>query len=257
MLKQALLLVGAMSLATSAMAVELTNPFYGPVKGGIASTTGYEYSTTTANYRSLARAKSYNHVASQALSYGLTDQWSLDATVSNTWEKVTAASITDRDDKNIDFEVGTTYNILYKGPLKVQSKLAYGQEETTESMGAYKYAKVGAKVGYVMGLYTPYASATAELPVFQHEDGNNEYKYEAKLGLYTYCPKQKFAVDTGARVNYDEFDETRVYSYDLEVSYYLTKSVAVSAYGSYVLDGESHHTDIHGNTLGLRLKTEF
>lgn len=262
MFKKAFLLLGAMSLATSAMAVELTNPFYGPAKNTFASTTGYEFNTTTENHRSDWRGKAYNHVVSEDLSYGLTDVWSLDATIGNTWNKWTTVDNdqghrSDRDDKNIDFSLGTTYNILAQGPVKVQSSLAYGQKESVTSLGAYKYVGVGAKAGYVMGLYTPYVSGNAELPVFQSDRGNNEYKYETKLGLYTFCPKQKVAVDTGVRLNYDEQSEARNFAYDLEASYYLTPKVAVSAYGSYVFEGKAHKTDIHGNALGLRLRTSF
>lgn len=259
MFKKAFLLLGAMSLATSAMAVELTNPFYVPAKNTFASTTGYEFNTTTKNHRSDFRSKEYNQTVSEALSYGLTDDWSVDASISNTWQKYTALSYTDRDDKNVDFALGTTYNILSQGPVKVQSALAYGQKESNShgNNGAYKYVSIGAKAGYEMGLYTPYVSGTAELPVFQSKDGDNEYKYETKLGLYTFCPKQKIAVDTGVRLNYDEYDESRVFAYDLEVSYYFTPKVAMSAYGSYSFNGKEHKTDIHGNALGLRLKTTF
>lgn len=259
MFKKTFLLLGVMSLATSAMAAELTNPFYVPAKSTFASTTGYEFNTKTANHRSDFRAKEYDNVVSETLQYGLTDTWSMDASISNTWQKFTEASETDRDDKNVDFALGTTYNIMSEGPVKVQSSLAYGQKESDshDNGGAYKYVGVGAKAGYTMGLYMPYVSANAELPVFQSKDGDNEYKYEAKAGLYTYCPKQKVALDTGLRLNYDEFDESRIYSYDLEVSYYLTPKVALGAYGSYGFNGKAHKTDIHTNTLGLRLKTTF
>ena len=51
-------------------------------------------------------------------------------------------------DKNIDFEITSKYNLVSDGALKVQSLLAYGQEEDNAEFGAYKYAKVGAKAGY-------------------------------------------------------------------------------------------------------------
>lgn len=67
----------------------------------------------------------------------------------------------------------------------------------------------------------------------------------------------KVSVDHQLKVNYDEYDESRIYSYGIEAAYHFTKSVALSAYGQYIIDGEEHKTDIHGNTIGLRLRIGF
>lgn len=259
MLKQALLVVGALSLATTASALESTNPFFGPAKGSIASTTSYDFATTTTKGEG-TRTKDYTHKIAQTLQYGLTDSVSLDATVSNAWNKTKlAVGVVDTDDKNIDFEIGSTWNVL-TGKTKVQVSGAYGQKESNshDNYGAYKYAKIGAKAGYTMGVYTPYIAGHTEIPVAQNKDGDNHVKYEGKVGLYTYCPKMKWALDTALRTNYDETTEMDAYSVDVEASYFITKNWAVSAYGSYVLDGESKgNTDIYGNKIGLRLRTAF
>ncbi len=285
MLKQALLVAGVLSFAVSASALELTNPFRGPAKSGIDSTTSYEYATGTVKQDGL-RAKSYNHIVTEALSYGLTDSVSLDVSVSNTFQKntgsvggvsdvpaagepgidelalvvpETAVAYTDRDDKNIDFEIGSTWNVL-TGPTKVQVKGAYGQKESNSdgNLGTYKYAKAGVKAGHTYGIYTPYVAGSVELPVFQNDDADNHVKYEGKAGVYVYCPRMKTAVDTGARVRYDETYKALTYTYDLEVSYYVTKNVAVSAFGSYVMDGQADEsTDIYGSSVGARLRVAF
>ncbi len=254
MLKQALLVAGVLSLATAASALELTNPFYGPSKGTVASTTTYNFATSTEKNDG-ARAKSYDHYIAEALSYGLTDSVSLDATVANTFQKTHA----DRDDKNIDFELGSTWNVL-TGKTKVQVKGAYGQEESNshDNLGAYKYVKGSVKAGYTMGIYTPYVAGSVELPVAQNDDGDNHAKYEGKAGVYAYCPRIHTAVDTGVRVNYDETDEARTYAYDLEASYFLTDNVAVSAFGSVDFAGKAEgNTDLYGNKVGLRLRAAF
>ncbi len=283
MLKQALLVAGVLSFAVSASALELTNPFYGPAKGGIASTTSYEFATGTVKQDG-TRVKSYNHVVTEALSYGLTDSVSLDASVGNVFTKDTISSTvpgvstpsvdermvrsgaelasigyTDRDDKNIDFELGSTWNVL-TGPTKVQVKGAYGQKESNSdyNLGAYKYVKAGVKAGHTYGIYTPYVAGTVELPVFQNDDADNHVKYEGKAAVYAYCPRMKTAIDTGARVRYDETDKALTYTYDLEVSYFVTKNVAVSAFGSYVIDGQADESmDIYGNSVGARLRVAF
>ena len=258
MLKQALLVAGVLSLATAASALELTNPFYVPSKGTVASTTTYDFATKT--YKDdVNRSKSYDNYIAEALSYGLTDTVSLDATVSNTFQKVRLGFGTEHDDKNIDFELGSTWNVL-TGPAKVQVKGAYGQKESNShnNLGAYKYVQGKVKTGYTMGIYTPYLEGGVELPVAQSQNGDNHAKYEGKAGVYAYCPRAKTAVDTGVRINYDEMIEERVYSYDLEASYFLTNNVAVSAFGSVDFAGKAKgDVDSYGNKVGLRLRAQF
>lgn len=258
MFKQALLVAGVLSLATAASALELTNPFYVPSKGTISSTTTYEFATNTVK-DDFDRSKEYDNTIAEKLSYGLTDNVSLDAKVSNVFQKESAYGLTDRDDKNIDFELGSTWNVL-TGPAKVQVSGAYGQAESNshDNLGAYKYVTGAVKAGYTMGIYTPYLAGSVELPVAQNDDGDNHAKYEAKAGVYAYCPRIKTAVDTGLRLNYDETYEARVYAYDLEVSYFLTDKVAVSAFGSVDFAGKAEaDTDLYGNKLGLRLRAAF
>lgn len=263
MFKKAFLLLGAMTVATSAMAVESTNPFFVPAENGWASTTSYDYSTATAkNGYAGWRNKGYVHTATQTLEYGLSDAWSLGVTVSNDWSKYTGSGYpqTEESDKSVDFEVTSKYNLVSESALKVQSILAYGQKEDYYGPlgdGAYKYAKVGAKVGYKMGYWTPYLLGLVEIPVFQSDRDDNEYKYTGTAGLYTYCPKMKVSMDHQLSVDYDEWNETRIYSYGIEAAYHFTKSVALSAYGKYIIDGETHKTDIHGNQIGLRLRLGF
>ena len=258
MFKQALLVAGVLSLATAASALELTNPFYVPSKGTISSTTTYEFATNTVK-DDFDRSKEYDNTIAEKLSYGLTDNVSLDAKVSKVIKKESAYGLTDRDDKNIDFELGSTWNVL-TGPAKVQVSGAYGQAESNshDNLGAYKYVTGAVKAGYTMGIYTPYLAGSVELPVAQNDDGDNHAKYEAKAGVYAYCPRIKTAVDTGLRLNYDETYEARVYAYDLEVSYFLTDKVAVSAFGSVDFAGKAEaDTDLYGNKLGLRLRAAF
>ncbi|MBE6455312.1 MAG: hypothetical protein E7014_02545 [Alphaproteobacteria bacterium] len=259
MLKQTLLVAGILVAATSASALESTNPFFGPAKGTTASTTSYSFAKGSVKNAS-AYAKGYDHVVSEKLSYGLTDSVSLDGTVSNDWSKIKVAGLgTDTDDKNIDFELGSTWNAL-TGKTKLQLSGAYGQRESdsSDNLGAYKYVAGAVKAGYTMGVYTPYVAGRVELPVAQNSNADNHAKYEGKAGLYVYCPRQKWALDNGVRINYDETDESRVVSYDLEASYHLTKNWAISAFGSYALDGQAKYdTEIHDKTIGLRLRTSF
>ncbi len=259
MLKQALLVAGALSLTTSAYALELTNPFYGPSKGTVASTTTYEFGTATAK-NDFYRSKEYDNTLTESLSYGLTDTVSLDASVGNVWQKTKDSyDGTDKDDKNIDWDLGATWNIL-TGPTKLQVSAAYGQDESNshDNHGAYKYVDAGVKLGHTIGIYTPYLAGAVERPLFQSEEGDHHVKYEGKVGVYAYCPRADVAVDTGLRADYNRTDKVAAYSYDLEVSYFLTNNVAVSAFGSYILDGKAIESqDVYGKSIGLRLRTAF
>ena len=258
MLKQALLIAGALSLTTSAYALELTNPFYGPSKGTVASTTTYEFGTATAKNNSY-RAKEYDNILTESLSYGLTDSVSLDASVGNVWQKVKDNDGTDKEDKNIDWDLGATWNVL-TGPTKLQVSAAYGQDESNshDNHGAYKYVDAGVKLGHTIGIYTPYLAGAVERPLFQSKFGDHHAKYQGQAGVYAYCPRADVAVDTDVRVDYDDTTKETAYTYDLEVSYFLTNNVAISAFGSYMIDGKAKYsTDVYGNSLGLRLRTAF
>lgn len=259
MFKQALLVAGVLSLATAASALELTNPFYVPTKGTIASTTTYDFETTTVKNKGAdLRVKEYDHYVSEALSYGLTDNLSLDASIANTFAKGTFYGITDREDKNIAFTAGSTWNVL-TGPAKLQVSAAYGQDEAKDGeFGAYKYVTGAVKAGYTMGIYTPYVSAGIEKPLFQHQGDDKEPIYTGKAAVYAFCPRIKTSVDTGFTVTHAEEVEYTGYSYDLEVAYHVTKNVAVSAFGSYLIDGNAKYsTDVYGNKVGLKLRAAF
>ena len=205
MLKQALLIAGALSLTTSAYALELTNPFYGPSKGTVASTTSYSFATKTAKQKDagavVQRDKDYDHLLTESLSYGLTDSVSLDASVSNTWQKRSENFLgnryTDKDDRNIDWTLGATWNIL-TGPTKLQVSADYGQKESNshDNHGAYKYVDAGVKLGHTIGIYTPYLAGTVERPLFQSKFGDHHAKYQGQAGVYAYCPRADVAVDT-------------------------------------------------------------
>ena len=259
MLKQALLVAGALSLTTSAYALELTNPFYGPSKGTVASTTTYEFGTTTVKNNDGFRSKEYDNTLTESLSYGLTDSVSLDASVGNVWQKTKDNDGTDKEDTNIDWDLGATWNVL-TGPTKLQVSAAYGQEESNshDNHGAYKYVDAGVKLGHTIGIYTPYLAGAVERPLFQSKFGDHHAKYQGKAGVYAYCPRADVAVDTDVRVDYDDTAKETAYTYDLEVSYFLTDNVAISAFGSYMIDGKAKYsTDVYGNSLGLRLRTAF
>lgn len=262
MFKKTLLLLGAMALATPAMAAtEMTNPFYTPSKGGVSSVTSLDTGRTQTKGDGY-NVRDYRTTLGEALRYGITDSISVDGTISNTWmkygEKGTRA---DKEDTNVDFTVGGTYSYT-TGPVLFQAGAVYGQKETEARFdkGAYKYLGATVKAGYDLGYFLPYASASIEYPVAQspaRNGGLDKNTYEAKVGAYKFwC--DKIATDLGVRYTHDENYEDTVWSADLEASYFITPNWAVGAYGTYAFASDAKwNGSVYDKKIGLRLRAQF
>ncbi len=248
-----LLLVSTMMLATSAMASEITNPFYLPTEGSLFSTTSADFTKIRVKQGD-NKAKAYTQNVNEVVQYGIADNWSVDVEIGNTWQR---AKYGFEDNTNFDFKLGTTYNIYKTGPLNVQTNVAYGQKESVESLGAYKYVGAGIKAGYQSGIYTPYVQGDVEIPVYQHKDGQNGMTYNAKAGLYAYCPRMNMSIDTGVSAGYEETSETRSYAYDLEAAYFAKENIALSLYGTFGKDYAKEDIDFINQTIGMRVRVQF
>lgn len=260
MFKQALLLLGAMSLATPTLATELTNPFYVPSKGKVASVTSLETSRLQRDTNE-GKTRDYNRaVLDEALAYGITDSFALTGSIGNAWQKNKTVGVgSTKDNSNVDFTVGGLYNVLSEGPTKLQVKALYGQKESEshDNGGAYKYAKAGVKAGYDLGYILPYAAADIEVPVSQSKYGNDKNTYSATLGAYKLWCKT-FALDGGLTYTHKEAFEDTTWKIGAEFSYFITPSWTAGVYANYVLDGTTKYNgDIDGETVGLRLRTTF
>ena len=107
----------------------------------------------------------------------------------------------------------------------------------------------------------PYITGSVEVPIGQKSGlkgiAGDKLIYNTKLGIYQgSC--EKWSLDTGFRLGYNENTEARTISAEAEASYYLTPSIAVGIYGTYMLDGRAKYdTDIYEKTLGARLRLFF
>ncbi len=263
MFKKTLLTFSILSVAGAAAAADITNPFYLPQENQIGSI------TSVAAKRNVIKDseeswKSRQIIATEEVQYGLTDSLALTATFGNTFEKWTMTGDFGKEsetvNKNFQWSVGAAYNIL-TGPARLQIAAEYGQDQFKNFDGEYKYALGEVKLGYQFKRALPYVTGGVEIPVGQ-KDGLKGYAgdkliYNTKVGVYQgSC--EKWALDTGVRLTYDENTEGRAVNAEVEASYYLTKNIAASIYATYMLDGKAKYdTDIYDKSVGARLRMFF
>jgi outer membrane receptor protein involved in Fe transport len=261
MFKKSLLAIGVFGLVGTAFAADITNPFYLPNKGQVASTTSGEFNLV--QYKNgNENVKLYNTILQQQLQLGITDKLSLWGYFGNTFDKTKyiseSISFSGKQDENLNWGAGLTWNIWDKN-LKLQASLGYNQDKLYNSDGEFKYLSGQIKVGYQLKTMLPYVEIGEELPVAQPKDNAiDKPVYTGKIGLYQ-GELESWGLDTGLRTIHDENEsEATFYNIEAEASYYLTKSSAVGIYGSYTLNGKAkNQTDIYDKSIGLRLKWTF
>lgn len=266
-----LLASAAVMFTTSAMAVDITNPFYLPTKGKFLSDTSVEMNrgkTDTGSYEGVEKSA----YAREELSYGVTDNFAVVAGIGNTFDY-------DKDDDynndhNFDYSLGVKYNYV-NGKLMTQAgamyntwneKSWYGKfwsdDDTNERWGKELSGYV--RVGYDMGCMTPYTEFTA---LGELDRDNNEQEYSWKLGVLKAWDKAR--LNAGVRYTFDETEDSdggnghneRV-DLELAVDYLVTDTFSVGAYAEYYLGGDAmeeiNRKDVeYDRTIGLNAKVLF
>jgi len=252
-----------LSVATTASAVDLTNPFYLPYKGQFGSIT----TVGTKRYVSknkVSHTKSKQLLLQEKVQVGLTDSLALTGTIGNTSDKWRATwyknGQKNRDLENIQWDAGLAWNIL-KDKTRLQVSANYGQDRLKKFDGDYKYITTEAKAGYQFSRLLPYITGAVEIPIAQKSGtkgiAGDKFIYTTKAGIYQgSC--EVWALDTGIRLSYDENKEERIIAAEAEASYYLTDTATLGIYGSYALDGKSkYHRDVDDISVGARLRMFF
>lgn len=276
MLKQTLIALSVLTVAGTASAADITNPFYLPTKGQIGSITSADYTRNQYKDKFSGKETTYSTNLSEELQYGLTDNIALVANVGNIFAKLKEAFLDDRDilgsktdkeDKNINWEAGFAWNIFSQA-FRLQAQVMYGQDPAVnrfnKGAGEYKYVTGTIKTGYQFKTMLPYIEVGEQLPIGQKK-GNDERigadkpVYTAKIGLYQgKC--ETWALDTGIRYTHDENTdiEGTTYTAEVETSYYLAKNTSIGVYGTYALKGKAKvDADIHNKSIGARLRWFF
>lgn len=272
MLKKALLLFGTLSIAGSAVAADITNPFYlvseqGEI-GFIASAdTRHIVEKNSEDY-----TKSHQFTSRGKIHFGLTDSLALIGSIGNTreaWKGKWASYGQDgyvprfsvRDHENLNWSAGLGWNI-FSGPARWQISTVYGQDRLKNFDGEYKYVAAETKLGYQFKRILPYITGDIEIPIGQKSGrkgvAGDKFSYSTKAGIYQgKC--EVWTLDTGIRLSYNENREARIVAAEGEASFYLTPKTAISIYGSYVLDGKAkYNMEIDDDrSVGLKLRLFF
>lgn len=268
MLKRALLAFSILSVAGTAMAEDITNPFYLPYQWQFGSITSASVESLVIK-NSNAYIKSNKKLLQEDIQLGLTDSLALIGGVGNLWDRWKGTpetffgaplgkSIHDRE--NIFWHAGLAWNAL-SGPTRLQFSAEYGQDRWKNYDGEYKYALGEAKLGYQFQRVLPYVMGSVEIPIGQKSGtkgiAGDKFIYNTKAGIYQgKC--EVWALDTGLRLRYDENTETRMIAAEAEASYFLTSKATLGVYGSYALDGHSKYDlDVYDKSAGVRLRLFF
>lgn len=264
MLKQTLLALGILSVAGTAAASDVTNPFYLARKGqfGFITSAGLE---RVVEKNRFDYSKSNQLFVKEDLRYGITDSVALIGSVGNTWDRWKAnwdipAYASRRDNENINWAAGLGWNV-FSGPARWQLSAQYGQDRLKNFSGEYKYATAETKVGYQFKRALPYVTGGVEIPLFQKSGrkgiAGDKFIYNAKAGVYQGAC-EVWSLDTGVRLTYDENREARIVTAEAEASYYLTDNITLGVFGTYALDGRAKYgTDIYDKSAGIRLRMFF
>ena len=273
-LRTLLLASAAVMFTTSAMAVDITNPFYLPTKGKFLSDTKIEMNRFKAD-NGTDESVEKGAYAHEELTYGITDNFAVVAGIGNTFDYDKSAEINDysfNTNHNFDYSLGVKYNYT-NGKLLTQAGVTYNtfnmkswvgkswtDPETNERW--VKSLEGYARVGYDMGCMTPYTEITAKGEL---DRDANEQEYSWKLGVYKKW--NKVAADAGVRYTFDETEDEgnghneRV-DLELAVNYLVNDNFSVGAYAEYYLGGnyeeEISRKDIeYDRTIGLNAKVLF
>lgn len=267
-LKSVLLASAAVLFAGSAVAADLTNPFYLPGKGQMTSDTKIEYGRT--HFGDYIYDSVY---ASEELAYGLTDNMAIVGTLGNHFDVEGEFN----NSHNFDYEIGAKYNMEH-GRIKAQVAASYFTFDPQSFVGQsyhgfpvagindrwQKAIKGEVKLGADMcnGLM-PYASYKF---TGQIDSANREFLQSAFLGVHKYAGK--WAADAGVRYDFntDGHNNNGVYA-QAGFDYYPMDKLAVGVYGDYKLGGKLNSKirsytysgeDIGADyTVGLRAKVLF
>ena len=252
-MKKSLFALGVVLLSgTSALAMDVSNPFYIPMQGDFLS-------ETAVVYKNLDHGNLEALYGSETLSYGVTDKLTVLGSIGDTWILDLPGVTGDNRYDNPDFAVGLKYNLLdcCKTNWKVQLGASYAQGQEADHND--KEFSGYAKVGYVFNDIMPYVTATVVKPIDRVE---SEPEYSARLALYKTWTKN-ITTDFGGTYTWgqhtDEYDTGRKHDSEWEldagVNYVFSDCMSVGLTGSYVLDAKPENYDAY--TIGMNFKVAF
>ena len=239
----------ALLASSSAFAMDVSNPFYVPMKGDFLS-------ETAISYENFEHGDTENLLLAETLSYGITRNFSVNATINDKWLLDETGVYGHNRYDNPGWGVGMKYNLIdcCKTNWKVQLGADYEQggiDHHDKEFSGY------AKAGYQMERFLPYLTVQVNKPI-----GKNEAKssIETRAALNTVLTKRT-NLDLG--VNYDWDSSTSVipgkhissWSLDATLNYVFSDCMSVGLKGDYEL--RSKPTDIDGYQATVNFKVAF
>ena len=247
-----LLASAAVMFAGSAMAADLTNPFYLPGQGEVTSDTAVDYSRTKMKHDMGVGEQT---VLAEELVYGVTDNFAIRGAIANFFDDQGEYN----NDHNFAYELGAAYN-MRSGNVLGQVAANYYTWNPKDFFGHHtdarwqKYLNGELKVGYDMGNgLTPYASYSLTGNIDQHE---RHLDQSVKAGVHKYAGC--WAVDAGIRYDFEtDGKNTNQWFAEAEADYYLKENVALGVFGDYFLAGTGSDDIDYDYSAGAHVKVLF
>ena len=248
-------------IAGVANAKDFTGSLFLPAKGELLSNTSIEHSRLKDKYNGIYKSLE----ASETLTYGVTDNFSVYGTIANEFDGGKFADGYYNNDQNFGYELGVKYNHNF-GKVLTQVGLGYDTYQPTTWYGHKgvspwisteweKAVNAEVQVGYDMGNgWVPYAMFTASTEIDTHD---RTPFYSAFAGVHKTF--DKFALDTGLRYDFvTDGPDWKQYFWQLEANYFLTDNVALGIHGDYYLGGDDSDVKTKYEwTIGAQLKVLF
>lgn len=272
--KTMLLASAAVLFASQAMAQDLTGAFSVPEKGQISSDTRVAMSREKIKDTDGWKRAYDDATASEFVEYGITDQFSVNAGIENTFDREGLYN----NDHNFTYTLGAKYNTRFDDVLfqvagrytTLNTKDWFGKKEAANSGERLRYNRWEKALGFDIkaGLdlgngLTPYAVYSFDSVI---DKAKRPLVQSISLGLHKYTGK--WAFDGAIRYEWDKSNKwngknsTETW-FDGAVDYYLRDNVALGIYGSYLIDAHKRKVDDWSRDvttsyeLGLRAKVLF
>lgn len=259
-----LLASAAVMFTGSAMAADITSPFYLPGQNEITSQTSIQHSRVKAenNYAFENNGKSVDKSlsATEEVVYGVTDNFAVRGEITNYFDNNRFSNNDYNNDHNLDYTVGARYN-LQSGNLLSQFGLDYYTFNPKSFFGHrgndsrwYKQLDLSSKIGYDLGNgLTPYAEGIISSPIDQKD---RPLFGSVFAGVHKYM--DSVSLDGGIRYTYNlDGHNTNDWFAEAEANYFLNDKMAVGAFGSYYLGGSANEYVDYGYEMGAKFKVLF
>lgn len=251
MKKMILSLLLTFSFIAQAMAEDITNPFYMPLKGKALSETSFVFRQDKFDENGLYDVNE-NTFLTEKVSLGVSDNFSFSAVLGNRF-------MASGDADNFYWGLGALYALAFENhpELLTQIGVDYHQE------GHYKDVDVFARIGYIADIiFLPYAEFRYNQPIDYGKD-KNEAVFSARVAGYSMLA-QKVGITAGLDMTFNHEGSMRyrsegvrrqAYSLFGTADFVVSEKIAIGLSGDWLF----HESGISstGYSVGAHVKIAF